>query len=112
MATSVQFVPPARVQEGPVLEDLIALLEEIASGRSPDRSVAVRYNELRSAVLASDLRGQLPPFLIQCVSVFRFQEFMGLLAPDRERRIAFLEQAFSGCRDGFARPRRRDFFDD
>jgi hypothetical protein len=110
MATVMEATPPARKADE-VLEELISLLEGVASGRMLDRSLAVRYTELRPAALGGELRNRLPPFLLQCVSLYKFQDFIGLYAPDAERRLAFVRQAFADCRNAPPAGRTFDVFE-
>jgi hypothetical protein len=58
------------------------------------------------------MRTALPGFLLQCLTIFRFKDFIQLYSPSVDERIAFVEEAFRACeaRAG-ARP-TFDVFDD
>ena len=73
------------------LEELHALLRDVAGSSTPHRSAAVRYTTCRSVLLDSELRPLLPGFLVQCVSIARFHEFINLYHYRHEARIGFVE---------------------
>jgi hypothetical protein len=79
------------------LEEVLEVLRAVASLRAPDRALAVRYQSTREAILASRLRSFVPPYLLQCVSVFKFHDFINLFAPDAARRVEFIDQTFGAC---------------
>jgi hypothetical protein len=109
VATLVSSLPPAPDPLQPV-DELLGLLEAVASGQAAGRALAVRYMDIRADLLRGALSQRLPPFLLQCVSLSQFHDFITLFAPDRERRVAFLQQAFQPCRA--PRPKRAfDIFD-
>ena len=58
------------------------------------RQAAARYTLCRDTLLQSQLRPFLPGFLIQCLTIARFQDFIHLLDPRSTVRLAFLDQAF------------------
>jgi hypothetical protein len=73
---------------------------------------AVRYTVCREALLGSELRSDVPGFLIQCVSIYKFHDFINLFDPKTDARIAFVEAAFSKCRAQFDSKRVYDVFSD
>jgi hypothetical protein len=102
----------APVSEAEAIEEMLEVLRHAASIRSPDRALAVRYMDARAALVAGRLRRFVPPFLIQCVSVFKFHDFINLFAPDAAPRIEFVERSFEACRTAVGFTRRRDVFGD
>ena len=80
---------------------LTELLLAIAKGFVPDRSEAVLYSTCRSELLNSPYRDLLPGYLVQCISVFRFRDFIGLYDPSPAIRQRFVEQSFSRALTGF-----------
>jgi hypothetical protein len=104
---------PARApSDAEKLEEALEVLRSVASVRAPDRALAVRYTEARAALLAGRLRSFAPPYLIQCVSVFNFHDFINLFAPDTARRVEFIDQTFQACRKAVGFARRYDVFGD
>lgn len=96
-----------------VLKELEELLRVVASSGSPPRPSAVRYTQCRDALLASELRAAVPGFVVQCVSIYKFHDFINLYHPDADARVAFIANAFGS--GGDARPvgkRARDTFND
>ncbi len=79
------------------LEEMQQILRTAASAGTPNRLAAVRYTECRGALLGSNLRPVLPGFLLQCVSVFKFTDFISLFDPRPQARIAFIDQALEPC---------------
>jgi len=73
------------------------LLVAIAQGFVPDRSEAVLYSECRSDLLTSPYRALLPGYLVQCISVFRFRDFIGLYDPSPAMRQRFVEQSLASA---------------
>jgi hypothetical protein len=94
------------------LEEVVEVLREVASVRAPHRALAVRYTQAREALLAGRLRAFVPTYLLQCVSVFKFHDFINLFAPDTARRIEFIHQTFAACRKGVGFAHRYDVFGD
>lgn len=87
--------------EPPLIEalgEIHALLKEVAASSSPHRSAAVRYTVCRSVLLGSELRPLLPGFLVQCVSISRFHEFINLYHHRREARIEFVDAEMNPAR--------------
>ena len=60
------------------------------------RPSAARYTLCRDILLSSEFRAYLPGFLIQCLTIARFQDFIHLLDPRPAVRLNFLEDAFHG----------------
>lgn len=94
------------------LGELRELLDGVASGRTPPRLAAVSYTRLRDALLESEIRTALPGFVLQCVSVYKFHEFICLYDARPDARVEFLERVFGGLQDSRAPRRQRDAFDD
>lgn len=76
---------------------LTELLLAIAKGFVPDRSEAVLYSACRSELLTSPYRALLPGYLVQCISVFRFRDFISLYDPSPTIRQRFVEQSLSSA---------------
>ncbi|RHW19334.1 hypothetical protein D1610_04325 [Sphingomonas gilva] len=89
---------PAKIDEQDVMEEFEELLCSIATGVPPDRSAAMRFSRCRTALLESPSKDLLPGFVYQCLSVFRFKDFITLYDPDITLRDAFIRRAFSRCR--------------
>lgn len=100
-----------RLTPAEALEEMEALLRAAASPGGPTRIASVRYTECRTSLLESELRAAVPGFLVQCGSASKFHEFINLLDPRVEARIAFLERAFQPCRDLLEMRRHTDVFD-
>ena len=92
---------PGGAAEPPLIEaldEIHALLREVAASSSPHRSAAVRYTVCRSVLLGSELRPLLPGFLVQCVSISRFHEFINLYHHRQEARIQFVDAEMKPAR--------------
>ncbi len=89
------------------LLEMEGLLHQLSSGASPLRSAAVRYVQCRAALLGGELRPAVPGFLVQCMSISKFYEFIHLFHPEVEARRAFISESFRGCHT--AMERRRGF---
>lgn len=96
--------------EQALLEEMVEVLRTVAAIRAPDRSIAVRYTEARAGLVAGRMKPSLPPWLFQCISVFKFHEFINLFAADVGPRIAFIDQCFEGCRSVLRSGRPYDVF--
>jgi hypothetical protein len=94
------------------LEEMQALLLSTCSAITPNRVSAVRYTLCRTALMDGELRPSLPGFLIQCVSIFKFYDFISLYDPRAEARIAFVESAFANGRAMVESKRIYDVFSD
>lgn len=82
---------------GEALAELRAILRLAASEDSLQRIAATRYTICRDALLRSDMRAALPGFLQQCLTIFRFRDFIHLYTPRLNERIAFVEDALRTC---------------
>lgn len=83
------------------MAELEALMCSIAAGALPLRADATAYSRCRSDLLASpDM--VLPGFLHQCMTVFKFRDFISLYDPDAEARESFVRRAFDRCREVLA----------
>ena len=102
---------PAGTAEG-ALNEMQELLRATASGSSPSRIAAVRYTLCRTTLMGGNLRQSLPGFLVQCVSIFKFHDFITLYDPKTETRLAFLDSAFGRCRAQLEASRTYDVFKD
>jgi hypothetical protein len=94
------------------LQEIRKLLKEVSSASSPPRLSAVRYTLCRAALLNSALRHSLPGFLIQCVSIYKFHDFITLYDPRPEARLAFLDGALGASKSIPEARRVYDIFGD
>ena len=78
---------------GDALSELHSILLLAALETSPPRLAAQRYTACRDILLRSDLRRTLPGFLQQCVTVYRFHDFIHLYHMALEARVAFIDGA-------------------
>ena len=99
---------PARA----VMKEMEELLREVSTASSPSRPTAVRYTQCRDALLASGDRAAVPGFILQCVSVYKFHDFINLYHADAGARIAFIENAFSKGKVPLETKRPKDAFRD
>lgn len=76
------------------LDELQDLMRLVASGDSPQRLAATTYTACRELLLKSELGPLMPGFLRQCLTIFRFKDFIQLYAPGVEERFAFIDEAF------------------
>lgn len=93
---------------GEALTELKQLMRLAAGEGSPQRLAATTYTICREALLQSELRPALPGFLLQCLTIFRFKDFIQLYSPSLDDRIAFVDEAFRACE---ARAGLRSSFD-
>jgi hypothetical protein len=94
------------------LEEMQELLRSVSSSRSPHRLSAVRYTHCRTLLLGSELRPAMPGFLVQCVSLDKFQTFIYLYDPTPEARIGLVDAAFDKVAALLDSKRRYDVFED
>ena len=94
------------------VEEMQELLRSVCSSRSPHRLSAVRYTHCRSVLLGSELRPAMPGFLVQCVSLDKFQTFIYLYDPTPEARVALVDAAFDKVAALLDSKRRYDVFED
>lgn len=88
----------APVDEQHAIDMLEELLCGIAGGGTPNRSQANTYSSCRSDLLQSRAKALLPGFLYQCLTIFKFREFINLYDPDVALRQAFVRRAMERCR--------------
>ncbi len=88
------------------------LLHAVASGAATPRLAAVRYTQCRDGLLEGALRASLPGFVLQCVSVYKFHEFICLYDAQADARVMFLDEMFDRFKAGRPAKRARDAFDD
>lgn len=107
---------PAAIEPGLTAREALAEMREImcltAGDQAASRMSAVRYTRCRSVLIESDFRSSVPGFLVQCVSLSRFHDFISLLDPNPKIRIAFIDAAFAGCRDTLEAHKKPDVFGD
>lgn len=80
------------------LEEIQELLRSVAASGSPHRLSAVRFTHCRSVLLQSEFRSAMPGFLVQCVSLYKFHDFICLYDPRPEARVAFVDESFARSR--------------
>lgn len=77
------------------LAELQDLMRLAASGDySPQRLAATTYTGCRDLLLKSELGQLLPGFLRQCLTIYRFKDFIQLYSPSERERVAFVDEAF------------------
>ena len=77
------------------LAELQDLMRLAASGDySPQRLAATTYTACRDLLLKSELGPLTPGFLRQCLTIYRFKDFIQLYSPSERERTAFIEEAF------------------
>jgi hypothetical protein len=106
------IVTDMRAMAEDALQEMEELLRAVASSTTPHRLSAVRYTHCREALLGSQFRPAVPGFLIQCVSIYKFHDFINLYDPKAEARLAFVETAFGKCRALLDSKRVYDVFSD
>ena len=94
------------------LAELQEILRAAAITASLQRVAAARYTICRDIVLKSPLRAALPGFLLQCLTISRFHDFIHLLDPDVGVRLAFLDASFQSSATRFRGKRTFDVFGD
>ena len=94
------------------LEEIHEILRSVAASGSPHRLSAVRFTHCRSVLLQSEYRSALPGFLIQCVSLYKFYDFINLYDPKPEARVAFVNDAFARWRGAANAKPAYDIFSD
>lgn len=88
---------------GDALQEFHEILLLAALDDPPQRIAATRYTECREILLRSELRPVLPGFLLQCMTIDRFRDFIHLYHPRLEARVGFVDDAM---RAGLARAGR------
>ncbi len=71
------------------------LLHDAAVESVQPRQAATLYTRLREILLKSAYQPHLPGFMIQCLTLDRFRDFIRLYHPRPAERIAFLDRAFA-----------------
>jgi hypothetical protein len=79
------------------LTELKELMRLMAAEGSPQRLAATTYTTCRETLLQSEMRTALPGFLLQCLTIFRFKDFIQLYSPNLDERTAFVDEAFRAC---------------
>ena len=79
------------------LHELHEILLFAALDDTLQRLAATRYTLCRDILLRSDLRSALPGFVQQCMTVYRFRDFIHLYHADVESRMGFIDEALRGC---------------
>lgn len=90
--------------------ELQDLLRAASSDAPQPRGAAALYTSLRDQLTRSELQDRLPGFMLQCLTLDRFRDFIHLYDPNPETRLELLNRAF-GVRNGRSRL-NRDFFAD
>ena len=94
------------------LDEMEEILRVTANDRSARRVAAVRYTRCRTALIESELRPAVPGFLVQCISLDKFHDFITLLDPHPDARIAFIEAGLVACRAALDVQKKYDVFED
>jgi hypothetical protein len=97
---------------GEALGKLKELMRLAAGEGSPQRLAATTYTVCRETLLQSELRPALPGFLLQCLTIFRFKDFIQLYSPSLSERHAFIDEAFRACETRAGLRPTFDVFDD
>jgi len=74
--------------------ELQELLRAAATDAAPPRHMAAHYTAIRDTLMRSELHAHLPGFMLQCLTLDRFRDFIRLYHPQPEVRIDFLSSAF------------------
>ena len=90
-------VTEGELKTGEALTELKELMRLAAGEGSPQRLAATTYTICRETLLQSELRPALPGFLLQCLTIFRFKDFIQLYSPNLSERHAFVDEAFRAC---------------
>lgn len=79
------------------LAELKELLLLSAAGGSLQRLAATRYTICRDVLLRGELGSLLPGFLRQCLTLYRFHDFIHLYAPTQGERAQFVGDSLRAC---------------
>lgn len=90
------------------MKELEEILRVVATTASPSRPAAVRYTQCRDALLGGEARAALPGFIVQCVSIYKFHDFINLYDADPSARTAFIHAAFNKGAASLQTKRSRD----
>lgn len=71
------------------------LLRAAAVEAVQPRQMSTLYTRLREILLDSAYRPHLPGFMLQCLTLDRFRDFIRLYDPRPAARIDFLDRAFT-----------------
>jgi hypothetical protein len=91
------LLPEVKLDAHGALAELQGLLRESSANLSPPRLWAVRYQICRSTLMSGELKAYLPGYIFQCVSLFKFREFIHLYDHEVGSRIAFVDRSFENC---------------
>jgi hypothetical protein len=106
-----KFVTAAEPAADEAWMSIQVILHAAATSQSQPRELAARYMQLRDTLMKSSYHPQLPGFMLQCLSLDRFRDFIHLYDPRPDARIEFLNRAFRGRGHYLAQP-GRDFLSD
>ncbi len=106
------MVVPEMITPAEALEELREIARLAARDGALPRHAATRYTLCRDRLLQSVLRPSLPGFLLQCLTIARFHDFIHLLDPRLDVRLAFIEEAFRKTAQPPALPSEIDVFGD
>lgn len=108
----VAIVSDDKMTARAVMKELEEILRVVATAGSPSRPAAVRYTQCRDAMLAGDARASVPGFIVQCVSIYKFHDFINLYDADPAARITFIQGAFNKGAVSLETKRPKDAFRD
>ena len=91
--------------------EMAGIVDLACVGSIVDRKLAQRYSDLRLLLIGQIARPFLPGFIVQCVSIQRFIEFITLYHPDIARRRAFIARELGRPPAAPAAPRGLDIFE-
>lgn len=74
------------------------LLRHAATDAPQPRAAAALYTGLRDILIRSEHQPFLPGFMLQCLTLDRFRDFIRLYHPSPEARLDFLNRAFRATR--------------
>ncbi|WP_299645890.1 hypothetical protein [Sphingomonas bacterium] len=90
--------------------ELAELADRACSGGVPGRESAQRHAAGRRVLLQEANRDALPGFIVQCVSMHRFVDFITLFHPNVQERRNFLSQQLSSYHPRAKLPGVADIF--
>ncbi|HEU0042974.1 hypothetical protein [Sphingomonas sp.] len=91
--------------------ELAGILDRACAGSLSDRKLAQRYTDCRQTLIGQHERSSVPGFVVQCVSLYRFVEFITLYHPDISQRRAFIARELGRPPAKRATARGIDIFD-
>lgn len=97
-----KFVTEAEPAADEAWVKLQDILRTVAATPAQPREMAARYMQLREILMRSSYQPQLPGFMLQCMSLDRYREFIHLYHPQAQARIDFVNRSFRG--QFFSRP--------